>query len=217
MGDPTESTSGNYPTQIYTLELNRRQQLGMALDLWLAGLRAFAPLAPDVEFGSLLCNHGENRQRGAQVTEEADNDSACLAETLRTVLAEREGFGHVRWSIPADQMCMTTRMSGVEVALTHGHRMPTTAAKEVDWLRGQSIRLLREHGAEPRLWLTAHLHHLAVTDYGPFTRIQCPTSDSGSGWFSDRTGLWSTPGVLTCLVGEHPEARGMGWSDLAIL
>ena len=112
---------------------------------------------------------------------------------------------------------MQVNLSGLEVAFTHGHKI---SGKEVEWLRSQSLRLLRENGAEPRLWVTAHKHHLKIDDFGPFTRIQCPSLDSdgspsgGSKWFADLSGQWSTPGQLTFLAGEHDKR---GWSDLALL
>ena len=66
--------------------------------------------------------------------------------------------------------------------------------------------------------MTGHRHHLDVRDFGAFFRLQHPTLEvAPSKWFSDATGLWSTPGTLTCLVGQHAEARGVGFSDLAVL
>jgi hypothetical protein len=138
------------------------------------------------------------------------------------VLADRPGFSHVRYSIPHDEMTLLSDMSGVTVALAHGHKAPGTA-KELEWLRGQSIRLLHEHQKMPQLWMTAHRHHLEVKDYGPWTRIQHPSLDStpgetdGSKWFTDTSGLWSTPGTLTCLVGNHHEAKHRHFSDLAVV
>jgi hypothetical protein len=219
MGDPNEGCSENYASQLFTVELTRRQQLNLALDLWLQGLAALAPLFDDVTFGSVICNHGEwTRQGGKAVTSDSDNIGGYLADTLRRVVAGRPEFDHVKWAIPHDEMTMMTDMSGVPVALTHGHKAPSGTAKEVEFLRGQSIRLLREHGREPRLWMTAHRHHLNVHDFGPWTRIQHPALDrAGSKWFEDTSGHWSTPGTLTCLVGQHAQAGAVGFSDLAVL
>lgn len=219
MGDPTEGCDGQYESQLFTVELTQRQQLNLTLDLWLTGLRVLAPLFDDVEFGSVLCNHGEWTRRGPgtrPVTSDSDNVSGYLADTLRTVLAGRAEFDHVRFAVPHDEMTMQTTMAGVPVALAHGHKAPGTA-KELEWLRGQSLRLLRSSGTEPRLWMTAHRHHLEVKDYGPWTRIQHPTLDGGSKWYEDTSGLWSTPGTLTCLVGEHDQAGDRLFSDLAVL
>ena len=225
LGDPIEGCYGNYESQLFTVELTKREQLNLALDLWSVGLRALAPLADDVRFISVLSNHGEWTRQGTggkPVTSDSDNADGFLAETLRRAFADRPDFEHVRWTIPHDQFSVTDVLSGVRTAFTHGHKTPGTA-KELDWLRAQSIRLLREDGAEPRLWMTAHRHHVDLKDMGAFWRMQHPTLDAGSKWLTDLNGMWSTPGTLTCLIGEHEQAGGLlddggkGWSDLAVL
>jgi hypothetical protein len=227
MGDPTEGCDGNYASQLYTVEMTRRQQLNLALDLWLAGIKTLAPLVDDLEFGSVLCNHGEWTRQGPgtkPVTSDSDNIGGYLGDVVSTVLADRPGFDHVRFTIPHDEMTMSTTMSGVPVALAHGHKAPTGSKAELEWLRGQSLRLLRERGVEPRLWMTAHRHHYEIKDYGPWTRIQHPSLDFGSKWYEDTSGMWSTPGTFTCLVGEHDQAGGTldrstatGFSDEMVL
>lgn len=225
MGDPIEGCYGNYDSQLFTVELTKREQLNLALDLWLTGMRALAPLFDDVQFVSVLSNHSEWTRQGTggkAVTSDSDNADGFLAETLAKVLGGRPGFDHVRYIVPHDEMTVLADLSGVPVAHAHGHKMPGSP-KELEWMRGQSIRLLREHGREPRLWMTAHRHHVDVKDFGPWWRVQHPTLDTGSKWFEDTSGMWSTPGTLTMLVGEHDQAGGKladggkGWSDLAVL
>lgn len=219
MGDPNEGCDSNYPSQLFSVELTRREQLNLGLDLWATGLRALAPLFDEVEFGTLLCNHGEWTRQGVgtkAVTSDSDNIGGYLADTLARVVADRPEFAHVRFAIPDSEMTMLSDMSGVPVALAHGHKMPGGKA-ELEWMQAQSLRLLREHGREPRLWMTAHRHHLEVKDYGPWTRIQHPALDLGSKWYTDATGKWSTPGTLTCLVGQHAQAGPRFFSDLAVL
>lgn len=225
MGDPVEGCYGNYESQLFTVEMTKREQLNHVLDLWSAGARALVPLFDEATFVSVLSNHGEWTRPGTggkPVTSDSDNADGFLAETLRRALEGRADLEHLRWLIPHDEMTVTSRLSGVDVAYTHGHKMPGTP-KELEWLRGQSIRLLRQERAEPRLWMTAHRHHVDIKDFGPWWRIQHPTLDAGSKWFEDTSGMWSTPGTLTCLVGEHAQAGGpldgggKGWSDLAVL
>lgn len=227
MGDPIESCFGQYDSQLFTVAGTKRDQLNLVLDLWTTGLRELAPLFDDVLFVSVLSNHGEwTRPPGGStkpVTSDSDNADGFLAETLRRVLSQRDDMAHVRWSIPHDEMVTAETLSGVRVGFTHGHKMPGSA-KELEWLRAQSIRLLRDDGTEPRLWMTAHRHHLDVRDFGWAHRIQHTTLEvAPSKWFTDATGMWSTPGTLTCLVGEHTQAGGpladggIGWSDLAVL
>jgi hypothetical protein len=226
MGDPIEGCDSNYASQLFTVELTRREQLNLALDLWLTGLKALAPLFDEVEFGSVLCNHGEWTRQGVgtkPVTSDSDNVGGYLADTLRKVLADRPDFEHVTFAIPRSEMTMSTVMSGVPVALEPRAQDAPGSKAELEWLQAQSLRLLREHGAEPRLWMLAHRHHYSVVDHGPWHRIQHPAQDLGSKWYSDTSGKWSSPGTFTCLVGEHDQAggsldgMGRGFSDETVL
>jgi len=212
MGDPTEGCDGNYASQLFTVELNLRQQLLLAGDLWCKGIITVSQLSEMLEFISVPCNHGEwMRRNGKQVTGDSDNVGGFLGDMIQRILAGNPLTEHMEWRIPDDEMTVTSVLSGVKVAFAHGHKL---TGKPLEWLRGQSIRILREEGREPDLWVTAHFHHLSVIDYGAFTAIQCPSNDGGSKWFEDTTGKWSTAGTLTFLVGKH-DVRN--WSDLQIL
>ena len=212
MGDPVEGCDGNYASQTFTVELNQREQLRLALDLWVQGVRHIAPEAKKTMFISTLSNHGEwTRRHGKSITGDSDSADGFLADTLRRILQDRPEAEHIEWVIPHDEMSVTAKLSGINVAFAHGHKI---TGKEIEWLRGQSIRILRDEGEEPRLWVTAHKHHLDIKDYGPWTRIQCPSLDGGSKWYTDTSGHWSTPGTMTFLTGSQFD---LGYSDLAIL
>ena len=117
----------------------------------------------------------------------------------------------MKWTIPHDEMVTTAVLSDVKVAFAHGHKM---SGKKKDWFNAQSIRILRDEGREPDLWVTAHFHHLEIIDHGAYTSLQCPSLDGGSKWFADTKGLWSTAGVLTFLTGRHDKRN---YSDLQVL
>ena len=212
MGDPVEGCDGNYASQLFTVELTQRQQLLLAIDLWAQGIRQLSPLAEEAEFISVLCNHGEWMRRGGKaITSDSDNAGGFLTDAVKRVLEGRPETDKLKWNIPHDEMITTSVLSGIKVAFTHGHKIN---GKEVEWLRGQSIKILREEGREPDIWVTAHRHHLQVQDFGPWYRFQCPSNDGGSKWYTDMSGNWSTPGTLTFLVGNHDPK---GWSDMAVL
>jgi hypothetical protein len=210
MGDPIEACTGHYASQEFSVQATQRQQLLLALDLWTLGIKTIAPHAPKVTFISTLSNHGEwQRRNGKNFTTDSDSADGFLADALQRIF---EGTEFVTdWVIPHDEMCVQVELSDVPVAFTHGHKI---TGKEIDWLRGQSIRLLRDHNKEPKLWVTAHKHHVKVDDFGMWWRFQCPSLDGGSKWYEDMSGLWSTPGVLTFLVGKH---NINNWSDMAVL
>lgn len=208
MGDPLEGCDNFYSSQRFTVQLTQREQLNLALDLWMQGLIA---LEAD-EFYSVLCNHGEWMRNGGSksVTSDSDNVGGYLGDTVERVFGMVD-YGPSKFGIAHDEFVQLIDISNVPVAITHGHKI---SGKEFEWLRGQSQRIQFEEGVMPRLWITAHRHHVSVEDFGPFWRLQCPSQDGGSKWYTDSTGKWSTPGCLTVLVGEH-DVRG--WSDLLIV
>ena len=216
MGDPIEGCDGHYSSQLFSVEQTQRQQLLTALDLWTTGVTTLSGLVEKTKFISTLSNHGEWMRRGGRsITTDSDSADGFLADTLKRIL---DGYKIVDdWHIPHDQMSMQVNLSGIEVAFTHGHKIN---GKELEWLRAQSLRLLRDNGSEPRIWFTAHKHHIKIDDFGAFTRFQCPSLDTdgstsgGSKWFTDISGIWSSPGTMTLLVGKHDKK---GWSDLAVL
>jgi hypothetical protein len=216
LGDPIESCDGHYSSQLFTVQGTMRQQLLTALDLWTLGVTSMAHLAPKRKFISVLSNHGEWTRRGGKaVTSDSDSADGFLADALQRVLDKEEVIDE--WHIPHDQMNMAVNLSGVDVAFTHGHKI---SGKELEWLRGQTLRLLRDNGVEPKLWFCGHRHHIKVDDFGMFTRFQAPsldsdgTTDGGSKWYADSQSIWSSPGTMTLLVGKHDKKN---WSDLAVL
>jgi len=210
MGDPFEGCDGNYASQLFTVELTQREQLLLGADLFSKGITTLASMVDVMEIIGTLCNHGEwMRRNGKSVTSDSDNAGGFLMDMLFRILDHQ--VPNLEWTIPHDEMVTTKVLSDVKVAFAHGHKI---TGKENDWLNAQSIMILREEGREPDLWITAHKHHLQVTDHGAYTRIQCPSMDGGSKWFADSKGIWSTPGTLTLLVGRHDKRN---WSDLEVL
>jgi len=218
LGDPIECVSGHYASQTFSVELTQRQQLLLALDLFTAGINTLSPLVPKRRFISTLSNHGEWTRNGGSraVTTDSDSADGFLSDTLQRIM---QGYDLVdKWHIPHDEMTTQVNLSGIECAFTHGHKIQ---GKEFEWLRGQTLRLLKDNGKEPELWFQGHRHHLKVIDYGSFTSFQAPSMDtdgehssSGSKWFTDMSGQWSSsPGTLTLLVGQHDKKK---WSDISL-
>jgi hypothetical protein len=216
LGDPIECVSGHYASQNFSVELTMRQQLLLALDLYTVGINTLSPLVPKRKFISTLSNHGEWTRNGSGKAQTTDSDSAdgFLSDALQRIM---DGYDLIDdWHIPHDEMTTQVNLSGVECAFTHGHKI---TGKEFEWLRGQTLRLLKDNGKEPELWFQGHKHHFLATDFGPFTRFQAPSMDTsgensgeGSKWFTDMSGQWSSsPGVLTMLVGKHDKKK---WSDI---
>jgi hypothetical protein len=217
LGDPIECVSGHYASQTFSVELTMRQQLLLALDLYTVGINTLSPLVPKRKFISTLSNHGEWQRSGSKsITTDSDSADGFLSDALQRIM---DGYDLIDdWHIPHDEMTTQVNLSGVECAFTHGHKI---TGKEFEWLRGQTLRLLKDNGSEPELWFQGHRHHFLATDFGPFTRFQAPSMDTdgahssnGSKWFTDMSGQWSSsPGSLSMLVGQHDKKK---WSDLSL-
>ena len=213
-GDPMENCAGNYAAQMFTVELNTRQQMNFVLDVWEQYARHLFPRFDQARFVSVLCNHGEFGRMGGPKNQTSDSDNAggFLAETLRRVLYRPE-FAHVEWTIPHDQMNVYADVAGVPMAFNHGHKIPGNDASGFEkWLNGQVRGDSQAHAA--RIWQTAHRHHFAAWDMGSCSVFQAPSLDGGSKWLTDMTGRYSRSGILAYLVGEHAP---LGWSDMAFL
>ncbi|MGB4347781.1 MAG: hypothetical protein WBJ21_15455 [Burkholderiaceae bacterium] len=213
-GDPMENCAGNYAAQLFTVELNTRQQMNFVLDVWEQYARHLFPRFDKARFVSVLCNHGEFGRMGGPKSQTSDSDNAggFLAETLQRVL-DRPEFAHVEWTIPHDQMNVYADVAGVPMAFNHGHKIPGSDASGFEkWLNGQVRGDHDAHAA--RIWQTAHRHHFAAWDMGSCSVFQAPSLDGGSKWLTDMTGRYSRSGILAYLVGEHAP---LGWSDMAFL
>ena len=201
MGDHTEAVTGHYTSQTYSVDLNQRDQLNLAIELNLTGIKTLAPLVQHTTYAACLCNHGQwQRLGGKQITDDADNSTGFIADTLKTVCDLHPNLNHIDWNIPRDEMITTGTYSGVDVAMGHGHKV---SGSEETWLSKQAMWLHATQDFRPRLWFLAHRHTASVTDYGPYHRIQCTTEDPGSKSFTDGTGKFSTRGTTTALIGKH--------------
>lgn len=201
MGDHTEAVTGHYTSQTYSVDLNQRDQLNLAIELNLTGIKALAPLVEHTTYAACLCNHGHwQRLGGKQITDDSDNSTGFIGDTLKTVCDLHPALAHMDWLIPRDEMITTGTFSGVGVAMGHGHKI---GGNEETWLAKQSQWLQTTRDFRPRLWFTAHRHTASLEDFGPYHRIQCTTNDPGSKSFTDGTGKFSTRGTTTALIGRH--------------
>lgn len=212
LGDHTEGTNANYASQAYSVDLNLRDQLSLAVDVSMKWITTLAPYFEEIVYAATLCNHGELSRGGGKgnVTDDADNATGVIVDTLGKILPHTD-MTHVRLQVPTDKFIEPVTIGGVNVALAHGHKI---AGNERTWLMAQSQALHARQQFTPDVWLTAHRHHASIDDYGPFTRIQATTVDPGSKWFEDATGQYSTPGVTTFEVSpDFP----MKWARYQIL
>lgn len=214
-GDPIEGCAGNYASQLFTVELNLRQQMNFVLDFWELYARTLFPQAEKAQFVSVLCNHGEFGRMGSAKNQTSDSDNAggFLAEALQRVFDGHPQFEHVQWTIPHDQMNVYTEVNGIPMGFNHGHKIPGKDATGFEkWVHGQAYG--DPEANRTRIWQTAHKHNFQCWDLGKSTVFQAPSLDGGSKWLRDMTGRYSNSGIIAYLVGPHSK---LGWSDLAFL
>lgn len=213
LGDHIENVNGSYDGQTYSVDLNMRDQLTLAIEVNMQWIKQLAPQFERTTYTACMCNHGQ-LSRGAgrnNVTDDSDNATGFIADTLRTVCNLHPDLAGIEWVIPRDEMITTFTANGVNIATAHGHKI---SGKEEAWLAAQSQYLTHTRRFIPELWFTAHKHHASLVDLGPYTRIQATTVDPGSKWLTDSNGQYSRPGVTSFLTAGHLPGK---WSHYAVL
>jgi hypothetical protein len=214
LGDIVEQCSGHYASQAFTVDCTRREQLRLARLLVTYAVDAFAELAPTVVLGAVPGNHGENRNgAGKAYTTVDDNDDLAVFEQVGEALAQNPSrYDHVELDL-ASGLVLTRDIAGVCVGWTHMHQARGGQKGIEDYWRGQ---VMGGHPlASARILNTGHFHHLLISEATSRTVIQVPSMDGGSEWFTNGTGQWSPPGMVSYLVGVDCGPRG--WSDLVVL
>jgi len=228
LGDLVEGCEGHYPMQTYSVELSRREQVRLAMDLLTEQILAWGDDFENVMVTAVAGNHGENRQDGKSFTNLGDNDDVALVENVARAfgLAQRLGaerYGHVVFRIPNNELTTVLDVSGTLVALTHGHvgnRRAITGknlahTKLWDWWYGQMMG--KQPAAVADMLVSGHFHYLSLFSQGGRTALQVPPMDDGSEWFDQATGLSSTAGVATMLIGGGTADGHTGWDQLHII
>lgn len=214
LGDIVEQCTGHHPSQLFTVDCTRREQLRLARLLITHAVDSFADLASTIVLGAVPGNHGENRQNGKMITTVDDSDDLAVFEQVGEALRQNPGrYDHVEVDL-ADGLVLTRDVCGVTVGWTHMHQARGTGQKGIeDYWRGQ---VMGGHPlASAQILNTGHFHHLLISEATSRTVIQVPAMDGGSAWFTNATGQWSPPGMVSYLAGTECGPRG--WSDLVLL
>lgn len=213
MGDTTEGCNSNYPSQRFTTSLNEADQI--ELGVWAID-RAFDRWAKQVGqlwSPTVSSNHDAKREGKGYPHGRSD----CRAFTIWRTIAYGFGknpdrYGHCRIWLPDDPDVATVDLHGHGLAMIHGD-LPSKGGSDPSqkmwrWWQGQT------HGNNPQvngdgrlpagdctILLTAHYHHYWSKRQNGKVMFGCPALDVvGSQWWTDLTGIWSKPGLLTFVV-----------------
>jgi hypothetical protein len=215
-GDLFEGTCGFYANQGYLIDCNRREQSRLVRRLIAYAIDEHAPLFDQLHVATVGGNHGENREGGKKVTDDADNDDVTAFECVKEAFDRAGHVDNLEWTIPDDELSILLELSGVPVGFTHGNLFSgggkLAQAKALNWWQGQTFGL--QPVAPAKILVSSHFHHYSCIDHGGRIHFQTPAMDGGSKWYRDMTGADSVPGMLTMTISDDVS---MGFDDVAIL
>jgi hypothetical protein len=217
LGDLVENCSGFYASQPFMVDLTRREQITLVVDLLVKLVDMVVDAGYRVTLTGVAGNHGEHRNgAGKAFTTPEDNDDLLVIEMAGRVFSGNpERYAAVSVYLP-DQLSMSLDIAGVVCGFAHGHMgspKTNTTTKLSNWWQGQIV------GGGPTapasILFTGHYHHLFISEGSGRTHIQAPAMDGGSRWFSESTGKTSAPGFLTMTIGG-PTCGPRGFDDLRV-
>lgn len=168
-----------------TLRLTRR--------LMAQAIKAHAPYCDRLTVVAVPGNHDQT-SRGPMTYHGDSFDTDCLIAVTDLLAENPEAFGHVETFVPErDSKFVTLDVNGTRILHLHGEDV--RPHKHFDWWRGQAFQPGSD-AADAQIMLFAHQHHFMVDTSNDRTAIMTPTTEGGSIWFTNKTGVTSKPGSL---------------------
>lgn len=198
-GDLVEGIIGWYETQVFSVTLDRRDQVKLIRRLLTDILVRVSSYGLPVHVAVVPGNHGENRHNGKTFTTFGDNDDVALVEQIAEAFRLSGKYDHVSFSFPEkERLSLTVEVLGWIVGLTHGHVAKAGAGVEgkiLGWFK--SMAAMRDPIGDSDLLFTGHYHHPRFQSLiGDTYWIQAGALCDASSWFSQSFGLVSDP----CLI-----------------
>ena len=199
------------PSEDRLNDLSLTEQIRVWRRIFWSWIDTAASLAPTVKVISVPSNHASVRRGRAKMgLPDDDFGIEVLAQVSDIAAVHPEKYGHVSFLSPNDfeESIVIKAVGGLHIGAVHGHQLKSPNGIE-DWLAKQHL------GENPMSFadiaLFGHYHHLKIGEVGRGkTYMIAPASDPGSSWYSNNSGNYSKPGVLTFTVDEN------GWSNLNI-
>jgi hypothetical protein len=210
LGDCIEGFVSQGGANAWRTTLTLTEQVRIVRRLMLHQVEEFRSLADRIVLLSIPGNHDEAIRFGkGGVTRYDDSWAVEAAVQVGDALAmNKEAYGHVSVAVPGrDELTLTLDVAGTRTGFAHGHQW--RPGKGQVWWAEQA------HGMQPigeaSLLLSAHLHHLAVTQGGAKTHVQVPAFECESTWWRHQHGQVAPAGAVTMAVGSG------GWGDLVVV
>ena len=210
LGDLTENCYGFYDSQAFNIELTLKEQYALARAMLMKTIDTFLPLADKLILAGVPGNHGEMSRsaKGSVTTNRLDNSDTMHLDICGEIMsANPNRYKKVKVDV-ADDFHQVLDIKGIKTGLSHGHMQGGPGGnpenKIENWWKGQMYGFLPPGDSE--ILVTAHYHHLRMKQQGDRTWFQTPSIDKSID-FTERTGLWSHPGVLTFTISNK------GWDN----
>jgi predicted phosphodiesterase len=188
-------------------DLGITEQTRVARRLLLAQIKAFAPLCENLIVPVVNGNHDESTRQVS--ADPSDGWNVEIASAVQDACAENENLSHVEFRFPAkDTNTVSVNICGTMLGIFHGHQAGRDVLK---YLSGQAAGQTPIGGCD--VWISGHYHNFKSMDIGPRFWVQAPTTDPGSSWFREKSGLESPPGVLSMVIGSGHDPR----KDISII
>lgn len=203
-GDHVEGTvSQNGRLQgLAASDLGLTEQVRVARRLLMAQIKAHAPLAERMIVPVVNGNHDEVTRQVA--ADPADGWNVEIASAVQDACAENPALQHVEFRYPSSgHQTLAVTISGTTLGLFHGHQ--ANQNNVMKFLSGHAAGQTALGNAD--IWVSGHYHNFRTMDIGDRLWLQCPTTDPGSEWFRDRSGMESNPGLLTFVFGSGYDPR----------
>lgn len=199
MGDACESTQ-NTSAQKHTNDLSFPEQIRVARRLFMYGADLFAKDANEMQIFGVNSNHMQWRENGKmQGNASADFGLDIVASVQDAFSLNDDAYGHVRFAYPErHRESLVLNVAGLNTGFFHGHQANNADALP-KFIAGQVAG--RQTLAQAELFVSAHFHnYFQRTILANQMLLGCPAADNGSDWFTNLTGIWSSPGLLVFTV-----------------
>jgi predicted phosphodiesterase len=182
-------------------DLGLTEQTRVARRLLMQQIKAFAPICEEMLIAVVNGNHDEVTRQ--VVADPSDGWNVEIASAVQDACAENPELGHVKFRYPEkDHQTLTVNVCGTLLGIFHGHQGGKDVVK---YLSGQAAGQTALGQAD--VWVSGHFHHFKALDIGSRLWVQAPTTDPGSPWWRDRSGLESKPGLLSMTLGDNYDPR----------
>ena len=214
LGDLTEGCSPTfYDSLPHNISLSLIEQYALARSMMMKTVETFLPHADKLVLAGCPGNHGEvsRTSKGQVSTSRLDNSDTMHIQICEEIMkANPDRYKKVKVVVP-DGFHQVMKIKSISCAWLHGHMSAGSGnaeAKIENWWKGQMYGKLDTKDVS--ILISGHYHHFRAKQQGDRTWFQSPSLDKSID-FTERTGNWSHPGVLTFTVNKK------GWDNLKIL